>query len=94
MKSRHRSRIGSGTGFSRQARAWSATVGEADVVLPLDATQAGRLIASREDCEHTFHDQVPAYGLIRSKRFAKSFARFGWQIVAHAGDFLLITNPR
>ena len=72
----------------------TTTVGEADVVLPLDATQAGRLIASREDCEHTFHDQVPAYGLIRSKRFAKSFARFGWQIVAHAGDFLLITNSR
>ena len=41
-----------------------------------------------------FHDQGPAYGLIRSKRLAKSFARFSWQIVAHAGDFLLITSSR
>jgi 4-amino-4-deoxy-L-arabinose transferase-like glycosyltransferase len=74
------------------ARLVAATIDDADIVLPPDATARSLLIASRDDCQRTFRDVRPVYGLVHAKRFTRSFAPRQWRVLATAGDFVLITH--
>jgi hypothetical protein len=50
------------------------------------------IIPFRDDCERTFREHHPVYGLVRTHRFENAFARSGWGVLARAGDYLLIAD--
>lgn len=64
-----------------------------DVVLPLNADQQTRVIPSAKQCEPQMLGRAPAYGLVRKKRFEKSFTAGKWIVLGESGDFLLIATP-
>ena len=63
---------------------------DADVVLPLTDEQRGRMIAKPSQCSEEMLKRAPAYGLVRSERFRRSFPKDQWTVLENAGDFLLI----
>lgn len=63
---------------------------DADVVLPLTPEQQARMIRSAGKCEAAMLPLAPAYGLVRTGRFARSFSPEKWTVLGRAGDFLLI----
>jgi 4-amino-4-deoxy-L-arabinose transferase-like glycosyltransferase len=76
------------------ARLVATTLDDADLALPPEGTTRPLLIASRDECERTFHDVHPVYGLVHAKRFSRSFPPRQWRVIARAGDFVLITHAR
>jgi hypothetical protein len=64
-----------------------------DVVLPLNADQQTRVIPGVKQCEPQMLGRAPAYGLVRKKRFEKSFTAGKWIVLGESGDFLLIGTP-
>lgn len=63
---------------------------DSDIVLPLTPEQEARMISSASACEKEMLAKAPAYGLVRERRFAKSFRADKWRVLGQAGDFLLI----
>jgi 4-amino-4-deoxy-L-arabinose transferase-like glycosyltransferase len=64
-----------------------------DVVLPLSADQQTRVISNLKECERLMLERAPAYGLVRRKRFDKTFTASRWVVLGDSGDFLLIGTP-
>ena len=63
---------------------------DADIVLPLTPEQKARIMGSPERVESAMLALAPAYGLVRTERFARSFSPEKWTVLGQAGDFLLI----
>jgi 4-amino-4-deoxy-L-arabinose transferase-like glycosyltransferase len=63
---------------------------DADVVLRLTPEQESRMIRNASRCEAAMLAKAPAYGLVRTERFARSFSPEKWKVLADNGDFLLI----
>jgi hypothetical protein len=70
----------------------SGTKGDADIVLPTSPAQRARLFDSPDKCARELSGGPRAYGIVRTKRFANSFASKGWSVLGQSGDFLLIGN--
>ncbi len=71
-------------------RTVAVTRDDADIVLPLDPSDAARVFEEIRDIEKAMSRQPAAYGLIRRGDFGKKFPSTRWKVVAQAGDFFLI----
>lgn len=63
---------------------------DADLVLPVSPQQNKRLFASVLDAEKSMAARKDTYGIVRHEDFAEFFQHSGWEILANAGDFVLI----
>lgn len=68
----------------------SVTRSDADIVLPVTSQQQKRLFDSPLHCSQEMTKEKTAYGLIRAADFERYFPAEKWEILAQAGDFLLI----
>ncbi|QIF03815.1 glycosyltransferase family 39 protein [Roseimicrobium sp. ORNL1] len=70
----------------------SITKGDADIVLPLDASDKARVYKSVAHCARSLSGGRLAYGIVDRERFEHTFKPQGWTLIGDEGDFVLITN--
>lgn len=68
----------------------AVTISEADIVLPVTLLQQRRLFESPAQCAEKMSQEKKAYGVVRMPDFQRHFPEEKWEILAQAGDFLLI----
>lgn len=68
------------------------TRGDSAVVLPLTREQRERLPKNPEVCAEQMLAKHPSFGLVRTRRFDRTFGTEHWRVLDRAGDFLLIAS--
>lgn len=70
----------------------SVTLTDSDVVLPLTAEQKDRLLPDSDKSIAILEHRAPAYGLVKSKYFARRFSTNHWAVLGRAGSFSLVST--
>ncbi len=70
----------------------STTKGDADIVLPLDASDKARVFRNASHCAQSLSAGGRAYGIVDQERFEATFRPLGWTEIKSEGDFVLISN--